>query len=82
LSFANGTAEKSGTQKTFSSFLNIGPIKAVATLFKDHVNPTFEKQYPNISVNMVETDWDSAFQKVTTGIAAGTASDVGGAHGP
>lgn len=79
--FAGGAKESpAGTApaatKATIQFLNIGPTTKVQNLFDQTIIPGFEKQYPNTKVDMLTSDWGSAFQKVTTGIAAGTASDV------
>jgi len=81
--FAGGTKETSASgpaapaaAKVSLQFLNIGPTSDVKNLFEQKLIPAFQQKYPNLSVDMSETDWGSAFQKVTTGIAAGTAPDV------
>lgn len=79
LSFAGGTKEQgsaAASQKSTIQFLNIGPTTKVKNLFEQTIIPDFQKQNPTIGVEMTTTDWGSAFQKVTTGIAAGTAPDV------
>ena len=79
--FAGGAKESSAATspvaaKATIQFLNIGPTTKVTDLFQQTIIPGFEKNHPNTTVEMVTSDWGSAFQKVTTGIAAGTASDV------
>jgi multiple sugar transport system substrate-binding protein len=56
-------------------FLFLGPTQDVTDILKNEIIPAFQDA-EGVKINLQTTDWGSAFQKITTAAAAGTAPDI------
>lgn len=56
-------------------FLFLGPTQEVTEILKNEIIPAFQDA-EGVKINLQTSDWGSAFQKITTAAAAGTALDI------